>query len=258
LFRVVIPARFDSSRLPGKALLPIGGKPMLQWVYERASSAGADEVLIATDDERIASATRAFGTEAIMTARTHSSGTDRIAEVARARKWAGEEIVVNVQGDEPLIPPAAIAQVARVLAAHPAGDIATLATALESLEELLDPNVVKVVTSAHGVALYFSRAPIPWNCDSAPAGLSSQSNFAGARRHRGIYAYRVASLLRFAQLPHGTLEQREKLEQLRALEHGLRIHVEEALERPGPDVNTLADLERVRARIVSSGTQGLN
>jgi 3-deoxy-manno-octulosonate cytidylyltransferase (CMP-KDO synthetase) len=249
LFRVVIPARFASTRLPGKALLPIGGKPMLQWVYERASSAGATEVLIATDDERIASAAHAFGAEVVMTARSHTSGTDRIAEVARSRNWAGEEIV-----DEPLIPPATIAQVAQLLATHPAGDIATLATALESLEELLDPNVVKVVADVHGVALYFSRAPIPWNCDSAPTEPVSQNNFAGARRHRGIYAYRVASLLRFAQLPRGMLEQREKLEQLRALEHGLRIHVEEALERPGPDVNTLADLERVRARIASPGT----
>ena len=249
MFRVVIPARFASTRLPGKALLPIGGRPMLQWVYERASSAGASEVLIATDDERIAGAARAFGAEVVMTAPTHTSGTDRIAEVARSRNWAADEIVVNVQGDEPLIPAAAIAQVARLLAANPAGDIGTLATALESLEELLDPNIVKVVTDAHGMALYFSRAPIPWNCDSAPLGLASQSNFAGARRHRGVYAYRVASLLRFAQLPHGMLEQREKLEQLRALEHGLRIHVGEALERPGPDVNTLADLERVRAQI---------
>ena len=187
-----------------------------------------------------------------MTARTHTSGTDRIAEVARSRQWAADEIVVNVQGDEPLIPAAAIAQVARLLPAHPAGDIGTLATALESLEELLDPNVVKVVTDTGGMALYFSRAPIPWNSDGAPAGLMSQRSFAGARRHRGIYAYRVASLLRLAQLPHGMLEQREKLEQLRALEHGLRIYVEEALERPGPDVNTPADLERVRAQIASS------
>jgi 3-deoxy-manno-octulosonate cytidylyltransferase (CMP-KDO synthetase) len=256
LFRVVIPARFASTRLPGKALLPIGGKPMLQWVYERASSAGASEVLIATDDERIAGAARAFGAEVVVTARTHTSGTDRIAEVARSRNWAADEIVVNVQGDEPLIPASAIAQVARLLAANPASDISTLATVLESLEELLDPNVVKVVTDIHGMALYFSRAPIPWNCDSAPQGLASQSNFAGARRHRGIYAYRVASLLRFAQLPHGMLEQREKLEQLRALEHGLRIHVEEALERPGPDVNTLADLERVRAQIAPPAHKG--
>jgi len=231
---------------------------MLQWVYERATAAGAREVLVATDDERVASAARGFGAEVIMTARTHLSGTDRIAEVARSRHWGADEIVVNVQGDEPLIPPATIAQVARLLPAHPAGDIATLATALESLAELLDPNVVKVVTDTHGMALYFSRAPIPWNSDGAPTGLASQSNFAGARRHRGIYAYRVAALLRLAQLPHGALEQRERLEQLRALEHGLRIYVEEALERPGPDVNTPADLERVRALVASPGAQGLN
>ena len=229
---------------------------MLQWVYERATAAGAREVLVATDDERVASAARGFGAEVIMTARTHLSGTDRIAEVARSRHWGADEIVVNVQGDEPLIPPATIAQVARLLPAHPAGDIATLATALESLAELLDPNVVKVVTDTHGMALYFSRAPIPWNSDGAPTGLASQSNFAGARRHRGIYAYRVAALLRLAQLPRGMLEQREKLEQLRALEHGLRIYVEEALERPGPDVNTLADLERVRAQIAAAGHNG--
>ena len=231
---------------------------MLQWVYERAAAAGAREVLVATDDERVASAARGFGAEVIMTARTHLSGTDRIAEVARSRHWGADEIVVNVQGDEPLIPPATIAQVARLLPAHPAGDIATLATALESLAELHDPNVVKVVTDTHGMALYFSRAPIPWNSDGAPTGLASQSNFAGARRHRGIYAYRVAALLRLAQLPHGALEQRERLEQLRALEHGLRIYVEEALERPGPDVNTPADLERVRALVASPGAQGLN
>jgi 3-deoxy-manno-octulosonate cytidylyltransferase (CMP-KDO synthetase) len=256
LFRVVIPARYASTRLPGKALLPIGGKPMLQWVYERARAAGAHEVLIATDDARIGSAARAFGAEPVMTASTHASGTDRIAEVARTRNWAAHEVVVNLQGDEPLIPPAVIAQVAGLLAAHPDAEVGTLATALESLEELLDPNIVKVVTDAQGLALYFSRAPIPWNRDGAPAGLASQQDFAGARRHRGIYAYRVAALLRLAQLPRGTLEEREKLEQLRALEHGLRIHVGDARERPGPDVNTLADLERVRSLIGSSGPAG--
>ena len=258
MFRVVVPARYASTRLAGKALLPIGGKPMLQWVYERARASGAQEVLIATDDERIRSAAAAFAAEPVMTASTHASGTDRIAQVARSRKWAPQEIVVNVQGDEPLVPPAVIAQVATLLAVHPDAQLATLATSVDSLEELLDPNVVKVVTDAQGFALYFSRAPIPWNSDSAPAGLATQSSFAGARRHRGIYAYRVASLLRLAQLPHGALEQRERLEQLRALEHGLRIYVEEALERPGPDVNTLADLERVRAQIASPGAQGLN
>ena len=253
---MVIPARYASTRLPGKVLLPLGGKPMLQWVYERACAAGADEVLIATDDERIGSAARAFAAEPVMTASTHDSGTDRIAEVARVRKWAPQEVVVNVQADEPLMPPAAIAQVAALLAAHPQADVATLATPLESLDELLDPNVVKVVTDTQGMALYFSRAPIPWNREGATAGAGGQRDFSGARRHRGIYAYRVAALLRLTQLPRGALEQREKLEQLRALEHGLRIQVGEALEQPGPDVNTLADLERVRGLIGSYGDPG--
>jgi 3-deoxy-manno-octulosonate cytidylyltransferase (CMP-KDO synthetase) len=253
VFRVVIPARHASARLAGKVLRPIGGKPMLQWVYERACAAGAREVLIATDDERIVSAARAFGAEAVLTASTHASGTDRIAEVARARGWPQDELVVNVQGDEPLIPPALIGQVAAVLQAHPQAAVGTLATRIASVEELMDPNAVKVVTDARGMALYFSRAPIPWNRDSAPAGLASQKDYAGARRHRGIYAYRVAALLRLAQLPPGALEQREKLEQLRALEHGLSIHVSDAVEDPGPDVNTPADLERARALLARPG-----
>jgi 3-deoxy-manno-octulosonate cytidylyltransferase (CMP-KDO synthetase) len=247
VFRVVIPARHASARLPGKALRPIAGKPMVQWVYERAQRSGASEVLIATDDERIVSAARSFGAEAILTARSHGSGTDRIAEVARARRWPREDIAVNVQGDEPLIPPALISQVASLLDAHPEAAIGTLATPVTSVEELLDSNAVKVVTDAPGRALYFSRAPIPWNRDGAPAGLASQRDFGGARRHVGIYAYRVGPLLQLAALPPGALELREKLEQLRALEHGLGVVVAEALEPPGPDVNTLADLERVTA-----------
>jgi 3-deoxy-manno-octulosonate cytidylyltransferase (CMP-KDO synthetase) len=249
VFRAVIPARHASVRLAGKVLRPIGGKPMLQWVYERACAAGAREVLIATDDELIVSAARAFGAEAVLTARTHASGTDRIAEVARTRGWPQDDVVVNVQGDEPLIPPALIGQVAALLQAYPRADVGTLATPITSVEELLDPNAVKVVTDAFGRALYFSRAPIPWNRDSASAGLASQRDCGGARRHVGIYAYRVGSLLRLAQLPPGALEAREKLEQLRALEHGLAVCVAEALEAPGPDVNTLADLERVTALV---------
>src|SRR5205807_1040918 len=190
---------------------------------------------------------RSFGAEAVLTAASHASGTDRIAEVARARRWPREDIVVNVQGDEPLIPPALISQVAALLEARSEAAIGTLATPILSVEELLDPNAVKVVTDAAGRALYFSRAPIPWNRDGAPAGLASQRDFRGARRHVGIYAYRVGALLELAELPAGTLELREKLEQLRALEHGLALHVAAALEPPGPDVNTLADLERVTA-----------
>jgi 3-deoxy-manno-octulosonate cytidylyltransferase (CMP-KDO synthetase) len=245
MFRVVIPARYGSTRLPGKALLNIGGKPMIQWVYERARASRAGEVLIATDDLLIVSAAHSFGGETVMTAHTHESGTDRIAEVARIRGWAESDIVVNVQGDEPVIPPALIDQVASLLESHPSAQIATLATPITSLEEFMDPNAVKVVTDIAGRALYFSRAPIPWARDGAPAGLGSQTSHAGARRHVGIYGYRVSGLLRMASLKRTALEQHEKLEQLRALENGLEIRVADSVEQPGPDVNTAADLERV-------------
>ena len=249
MFRVVIPARYASTRLPGKALMPLDGKPIVQWVYERASAAGAHEVLIATDDDLIVSAAHSFGAEVVMTSTGHASGTDRIAEVARLRGWSPASVVVNVQGDEPLMPAALIRQVAVLLAAHANADMATLASPITTLSEFLDPNTVKVVADAAGRALYFSRAPIPWNRDGAPAGLTSQRDLAGARRHIGIYAYRVAALLRLAALPVSALENSEKLEQLRALEAGFDIRVGEAAQRPGPDVNTLADLERVRAQI---------
>jgi 3-deoxy-manno-octulosonate cytidylyltransferase (CMP-KDO synthetase) len=247
MFRVVIPARHDSVRLPGKALRELRGKPMVQWVYERARAAGATEVLIATDDVRILDAACAFGADAVMTAASHTSGTDRIAEVAAARRWPASDVVVNLQGDEPLMPPALIAQVAALLDSTPGADIATLATPIGSVGELLDLNAVKVVTGASGRALYFSRAPIPWNRSGAPAELASQTDAGGARRHVGIYAYRVAALKRLAALAPGALELREKLEQLRALENGLHIQVADAREPPGPDVNTPADLARVEA-----------
>src|SRR2546423_2271685 len=196
VFRVVIPARLASARLAGKVLRPIGGKPMLQWVYERACAAGAREVLIATDDERIVSAAHSFGAEAVLTASTHASGTDRIAEVARARRWPKDEVVVNVQGDEPLIPPALISQVAAVLQAHPQAAVGTLVTPIASVQEMLDPNAVKVVTDASGRALYFSRAPIPWNRDSAPADLASPRDCGGPPPHGRIYAHCVGALPR--------------------------------------------------------------
>lgn len=245
MFRVVIPARYASVRLPGKVLLSICGKPVLQWVYDRARASAADEVLIATDDLLIVSAAHSFGAQTVMTAATHQSGTDRIAEVARLRGWAESDIVVNVQGDEPLMPPVLIDQVAQVLESNPGCGIATLASAVTSLEEFMDPNAVKVVTDTTGRALYFSRAPIPWERDGAATGLMSQRRFAGARRHIGIYGYRVGTLSKLATLKPSALEQQERLEQLRALENGLEIRVADALERPGPDVNTVEDVERV-------------
>jgi 3-deoxy-manno-octulosonate cytidylyltransferase (CMP-KDO synthetase) len=242
MFRVVIPARYASTRLPGKALLAIGGKPMVQWVHERARTSRAAEVLIATDDPRIAAAGRAFGAVVEMTSASHQSGTDRIAEVARAKGWSDNDVVVNVQGDEPLMPPALIDQVAGLLLANSAAGMATLASPLSRREDWVDPNVVKVVADASGRAMYFSRAPIPWNRDD-------QRSFAGGRRHIGIYAYRVNALLKVAALAPTPLEQTEKLEQLRALENGVEIRVADAVELPGPDVNTPDDLARVAARL---------
>jgi 3-deoxy-manno-octulosonate cytidylyltransferase (CMP-KDO synthetase) len=253
VFRIVIPARYASTRLPGKALLPLAGRPMIQWVCERAASSGAAEVLVATDDERIVAACAAFGMRAVLTSPAHPSGTDRIAEVARQRGWDPRDIVVNVQGDEPLVPPAAIAQVARLLAEHEGAHVATLAAPVESLAEFLDPNAVKVVADRAGRALYFSRAPIPWDRDHAAGALASQSSYAGARRHIGLYAYRVEALARLAALPPTPLERLEKLEQLRALENGLVIQVADACERPPAGVDTSGDLERVLAHLESSG-----
>ncbi len=261
MFKVVIPARYASARLPGKPLLIIAGKPMLQWVYERACGATPAEVLIATDDERIAASARAFIAAAeagnvVMTSATHATGTDRIAEVARVRGWNERQIVVNVQGDEPLLPPQLVRQVAALLERYPRADIATLATPIGSLAEFLDPNVVKVVTDAAQRALYFSRAPIPWHRDGAAAasgaGSGAQTLWQGARRHVGLYAYRVGALLRMAALPPSPLEGIEKLEQLRALEAGFEFRVADGEVPPGPDVNTQADLERVSALLVAS------
>jgi 3-deoxy-manno-octulosonate cytidylyltransferase (CMP-KDO synthetase) len=244
MFRVVIPARHASTRLPGKALLPLGGKPMLQWVHERAALSGAQGIVIATDDERIRAVAAAFGADVQMTSAAHVSGTDRIAEVARARGWGPDEVVVNVQGDEPLMQPQLVDQVATLLLADPDGDVATLAAPLTDARAVADPNVVKVVTDLSGRALYFSRAPIPCNRD-APDSLSA------VRRHIGLYAYRVGALLRLARLPPAPLELLEKLEQLRALENGLSIRVANAVVPPGQDVNTAEDLARVEAQLQS-------
>jgi 3-deoxy-manno-octulosonate cytidylyltransferase (CMP-KDO synthetase) len=242
VFRVVIPARYASTRLPGKALIDIAGKPMIQWVHERARASRASDVLIATDDTRIAEAARRFGAPVEMTSPTHQSGTDRIAEVARAKRWKDSDVIVNVQGDEPLMPHALIDQVAGLLLDHSGAGMATLAAPLARLEDLLDPNIVKVVADGQGRALYFSRAPIPWDRDN-------RQSFAGARRHIGIYAYRVDALLKLAALPPTPLEQLEKLEQLRALENGIGIRVADAVEKPGADVNTAEDLARAVAAL---------
>jgi len=247
MFRVVIPARYASTRLPGKPLRAIAGRPMILHVLDRAREAGAAEVIVATDDERIAAACLAAGADVEMTDPAHPSGTDRLAEVVARRGFADHDVIVNVQGDEPLIAPANIAQVARLLATTPAAAIATLATPLAMAGDFADPNVVKVVCRPDGLALYFSRAPVPWPRDARLAGDGAAAS--GALRHVGLYAYRVAALRRLAALPPSPLETCERLEQLRALENGLAIAVEVAAEVPGHGVDTEADLARVEAEL---------
>jgi 3-deoxy-manno-octulosonate cytidylyltransferase (CMP-KDO synthetase) len=243
-FRVVIPARHASMRFPGKPLVKLAGVPMIRHVYERASASGAAEVLVATDDERIAAAARAFGAPVVMTRADHGSGTERVAEVARARGWQADAIVVNVQGDSPLMPSRSISQVAALLDGHPTAAIATLCTRVETAEDYRNPNVVKVVMDRTGRALYFSRAPIP----SAAHGATDMPE---AWRHLGLYAYRVDGLERLSSSPPCYIESVEKLEQLRALWLGMEIRVAVAIEAPGPDVDIPADVPVVERYLLS-------
>jgi 3-deoxy-manno-octulosonate cytidylyltransferase (CMP-KDO synthetase) len=261
-FLVVIPARFNSSRLPGKVLLDIAGKPMVQWVWERACASAAERVIVATDDTRVAAAVAAFGGEVCMTRADHQSGTDRLQEVVERLDFDDRQIVVNVQGDEPLIPPAVIDQVALNLAGSERAGIATLAKRIRSVEDVFNPNVVKVVVDNSQHALYFSRAPLPWDRDEWSDALIANSAIARNNmaplagewaRHIGIYAYRVDFLHRFVSWPMGRLEQLEKLEQLRALENGVAIHVDEAHLTIPAGVDTLEDLENVRTVLSAAG-----
>lgn len=245
-FRVLIPARYASTRLPGKPLLDIGGKPMLQRVYEQALASGAASVVIATDDARIEAAARGFGAEVCMTAAEHSSGSERLAEAVTLLGYGDDEIVVNLQGDEPLMPPALLRQVADNLAAHARAEVATLCTRIHTAAELFDPHAVKVVMDSEGMALYFSRAVIPWDRDAFAVTTEELPAQALHYRHLGLYAYRVGFLKRYVNLAPCVLERMEVLEQLRVLWHGAGIHVAEAVVAPAPGVDTAADLERVR------------
>ena len=254
-FHVVIPARYASTRLPGKPLLDIAGQPMIQRVVQQACASSASEVLVATDDERIAAVVRdprrPDAAIAVLTDPALASGTDRVAAVAVARNWPDSLTVVNVQGDEPFLPPQLIDQAAATLAADPLASIATLATTIATRADFLDPNVVKVVADLRGRALYFSRAPVPCTRDAPPDKDGDQA-FGGAMRHIGIYAYRVDALKKLVRLAPSPLEQREKLEQLRALENGIVIAVARADVVPEPGVDTEADLRRARARATRS------
>ena len=249
-FYVIIPARFGSSRLPGKVLADIGGKPMVVHVYERALASGAEQVVVATDDPRVDAVLKDWGIEVKLTDLRHRSGSERSAEVVKELGLLPESIVVNVQADEPLTPPRLIYQVAYDLHTHPNCDVATLCEPIEEEETLLDPNAVKVVIGEGGRALYFSRAPIPWYRDefSYDDHRVQSLHF----RHMGIYAYRAGYLLDYASMPICELELAESLEQLRILYHGGLMHVAIAEVPPGPGVDTQRDLARVRALVDAS------
>ncbi len=257
-FRVAIPARYASTRLPGKPLRLLAGRPLIEHVYRQARASGALEVVIATDDARIREVAEGFGATVCMTSPEHPSGTDRLAEAAARLGWPDDAIVVNVQGDEPGMPPALVRQVALGLATHPAAGIATACARIREPAEVFDPNAVKVVRDAQGYALYFSRAPIPWHREAfraGGAGLAELPTDTAWLRHIGLYAYRVAVLRRYPELTPAPAEQAESLEQLRALWHGIRIHVAEANATPPPGVDTEADLARAAAEWERSGQQ---
>lgn len=244
-FKIIIPARYASSRLPGKPLLDIAGKPMIQHVYNRAKESLASEVIIATDDVRIEQAAKAFGADVCMTHSEHISGTDRLAEVAAHRFFSDSDIIVNVQGDEPCLPASLINQVAEDLALHTDADIATLYAMVTEEQQVFDANTVKVVMDSKGYALYFSRAPIPWMRDHFDKE-SLLPPILPHYRHIGLYGYRASFLKHYAELSPCILEQEESLEQLRALYHGKKIHLTAAKVNPGHGVDTEQDLMAVR------------
>ncbi|HRE18095.1 MAG TPA: 3-deoxy-manno-octulosonate cytidylyltransferase [Rhodocyclaceae bacterium] len=247
-FKIVIPARYASSRLPGKPLLDLGGKPMVVRVAERARLAGADEVWVATDHPEVKAAAEAHGVAALMTRSDHPTGTDRLAEVVEQLAWQDDAIIVNVQGDEPLIEPEVIIQTAQQLAVSGA-DIATVAHPIADAADFFNPNVVKVVCRADGDAAYFSRAPIPYARDhfAGEGGGETLPAQLPAYRHVGLYAYRARFLKAYAGLAEAPTERFEALEQLRALWHGYRISVALVAAAPVPGVDTPADAERMRA-----------
>lgn len=244
-FYVVIPARHGSSRLPGKPLLPIAGKPMVVRVAEQADRSGTAEIWVATDHDGIAETVRAHGFNACMTRSDHASGTDRLAEVVHQQGWDDDSLIVNVQGDEPMMPPELIRAVANHLDAHPECDIATACHPIDNEADFRNPNIVKVVRDATGHALYFSRAPIPWPRDAFAADQPMPADLA-AQRHIGIYAYRARFLRRFNSLTPASLEQFEALEQLRALYHGYKIGVLAWHAAPPAGIDTEQDLQRAR------------
>lgn len=250
-FKVVIPARYASTRLMGKPLLPIAGKPMIEHVCQRAREAQAEEIVVATDDQRIADTVSALGINAVMTNPNHQSGTERLAEVAQLCGWSGDTIIVNLQGDEPLIPPDYIRNLATALANQHQASCATLAAAIEDNEEIFNPNAVKVVLDRHGHALYFSRAPIPWERGRFSHTGGEPSGAMPYLRHIGMYAYTVDFLKRYVAWEASPLEAVESLEQLRILWQGDKVLVNIVEKTPPAGVDTAEDLARVE-RVLSA------
>lgn len=245
-YHIVIPARYASSRFPGKPLKEINGITMLEHVYRVAKKSSASSIVIATDDKRILEVAEKFCDQVLMTSDQHQSGTDRLAEVCQMKGWADDEIVVNLQGDEPLTPPELLHQVAENIHFNKPASIATLSTPLMSVEEINDPNIVKVVADINGYALYFSRASIPYQRDVGDKVQISQY-----QRHLGIYAYRVGFLNAYSQIAQCELEKIEKLEQLRAMYNGYKIHIQQAVKLPGPGIDTPEDLEKIHSLLAS-------
>lgn len=254
-FTVVIPARYSSTRLPGKPLKDIAGQSMIQRVYRQAEKSQATQVIVATDDQRVVDEVIAFGGEACMTSTDHQSGTDRLQEVAEKYGFSDDHIVVNVQGDEPLIPPEVIDQVAENLCSHSDAGVSTLCEPIGNEADFSNPNIVKVVADNLGMALYFSRAPIPWPRDHADNPVAAMSSVMSPMRHIGIYGYRVAMLNAFIHWPVAPIESLECLEQLRFMWNGERIHVTQASADVPGGVDTEEDLQKVISLLDAEGEQ---
>lgn len=245
-FSIVIPVRYASTRLPGKPLLDIAGRPMIAHVYERACESGADDIIVATDDQRIADVADRIGAEVCLTSADHSSGTERIAEVVERKNYSDDRIIVNLQGDEPCLPGALLHQVADDLDRHPQADMSTLCEDITSVDAFCDWHVAKVALDQAGYALYFSRAPIPWPRDAFTKDPKALPKGQSYLKHIGVYAYRAGFIKRYVSWPASSLEKTESLEQLRVLWHGGRIHVVHACCDAGVGVDTPEDLEKVR------------
>lgn len=252
-YKIVIPARFASSRLPGKPLIELAGKPMIQHVYERALATSVQEIVIATDDERIEQAAKAFGAEVVMTSLQHENGTERIAEVARIKNWPANSVVVNLQGDEPLIPQSLIELTAQGLIQNPEAGMSSICTPIQHDSDVFNPNVVKVVLNKQQFAMYFSRASIPWDRDAYRSEQVQKTNKMPVYRHIGMYGYRVSFLQQYTQMEPCVLETTESLEQLRALWYGVKIHMGIVEQAPGHGVDTLDDVMRVDQLLAHTG-----